>query len=110
MSNLCGQDFCDRVISSKLCKTLVDYGFVFENDVMLYDKDFGDGVVEYFDCGSLKFLKDNITVDVYQSRFSDSFAIEVNRSRIFGESLFTIGMIDDGKLINQVQSWLQTYL
>lgn len=76
-----GMAFANFAKDSLLAKNLREKGFSSEAASEEADKDFGDGVVGHFDCGHVYFRRGEDVCSLYQSRFSDSWAIEKNGYR-----------------------------
>lgn len=65
------------------------------------DKDFGDGLIGHFNCGHVYFRKADDTCMLYQSRFSDNWAIDRNGRRpTLVARLASIDQMNDEKFVD----------
>jgi hypothetical protein len=76
-----GLDFANYAKNSLLAKRLGEKGYTREVAAEEADKDFGDGVIGHFECGHVYFRKGDDTCMLYQSRFSENWAIDRNGRR-----------------------------
>lgn len=74
--DLRGMAFANYAAESLLAKIFIKRGFTVQKDSQTWDKDFGDGAVAYFDCGEVTFTKGDVKYHLYQSRFSDNWALD----------------------------------
>lgn len=77
-----GLDFAEHIAGSLFSKKMMQKGYSIHADTNEYDKDYGDGHVMWFDCGEVLYSKGATKVHIYQSRFSDQSALEINGDRI----------------------------
>jgi hypothetical protein len=62
------------------------------------EKDYGDGAVAHFECGQAIFMREKRTISIYQSRVSDSWNIEDNRTSFMKKPEFLFGLKDRDQL------------
>lgn len=127
MTNKRGMDFANHVIQSLMGRTLVERGYVLTPSSEMIDKDFGEGAVAWFDCGKVTvhlpapltkeepgldeqdiFERDRGVASIYQSRFSDSWALDSTYGAgVLGRApstamLASIEKLDDLEFVRQV--------
>lgn len=73
-----GVDFANFAKNSLLTVKMAEKGFSVEVASEDADKDFGDGLIGHFQCGHVYFRKGDDTCMLYQSRWSDNWAIDKN--------------------------------
>lgn len=97
-----GMAFANFVADSILAKRLVnEAGFTMKIGSEVWDKDFGDEVVAYFDCGEATFERDGKKLYLYQSRFSDNWALDGPKGRTtLTASLANKEKLNDGRFVD----------
>jgi hypothetical protein len=92
--NMRGMHFANHAATSLLARRMnEELGCTAEPHSEVWDKDYGDGAIAYFDCGEVVFTRQlaargSVPVArLYQSRLSDDFHFEVGSHSLSGLTL-----------------------
>lgn len=114
-NELRGIEFANFAAHSLLAKKLVSAGFSIKVGSEVYDKDYGcddNGapMIEYFDCGELALERNGVKAHLYQSRFSDAWALDVKGGRTtLTASLADLEKLNDESFVNDLLNEVETY-
>lgn len=89
-----GEAFAQFAAESLLAQKFAEHGFTVEPGSSEEEKDYGDGAVATFECGHVTFKKGTVTYSLYQSRFSDNWALDGPK----GRTELTAALVDRDKL------------
>lgn len=102
-----GVEFAKFASESLLARKIADKGFSIEIASEDAEKDFGDGVIGHYECGHVYFRKGDDTCMLYQSRWSDNWAIDRNGARPpLVRLLADIVQMNDTKFVDDLMSEL----